>query len=267
MTKGLRTVRVRCLTLVVGLGLSALGCGSAARLEELQLQLSSVQQQLSELQAEAAAKSDVEQLADSLELEAERSAIAESAVKSALGRLEVELSQVAEHLDDRQYEAAEIQRGLADTRAEVQGLRIQVAELARQTAAPGPKILSSDPEELYRAASADFESGKYDLALLGFRQYVENFGSSDQADDALYWIGECYLSQQKYRQAIQEFNRVATLYPNSNRLATALLRKGFGYLALGETDQGRLALQGVVDTYPSSDEAILARAQLESLLG
>ena len=121
------------------------------------------------------------------------------------------------------------------------------------------------PEELYQAAYNDFLRGSFDLALLGFRQYVEAHPAAELADNALYWIGECYFSQRNFRQAIQEFSQVQTRYPGSERMASVLLRKGIAHLNLGESSQAMILLSDVVGRYPRSDEAILAREELEGI--
>jgi len=107
--------------------------------------------------------------------------------------------------------------------------------------------------------------GNYDLAILGFRQYLESFGGTDLADNASYWIGESYYRQKRFQDAIREFDAVVSQYPNSDKVASALLRKGYAYLELGEQSKGVVQLQNVIRRYPKSDEANLARQQLGSL--
>jgi len=85
------------------------------------------------------------------------------------------------------------------------------------------------------------------------------------ADNAAYWIGECYYRQQRYADAIREFDSVVEQYPNSDKVASAVLRKGYAHLQLGEQSKGVVQLQNVIRRYPKSDEANLARQQLKSL--
>ena len=81
--------------------------------------------------------------------------------------------------------------------------------------------------------------GNYDLAVLGFRQYLESFPDTELADNASYWIGESYYSQGKYQQAIREFDGILRRYPRSDKLASGLLKKGYAYLGARPAGAGR----------------------------
>jgi TolA-binding protein len=53
--------------------------------------------------------------------------------------------------------------------------------------------------EVYNMAYSDYRKGNFELAIDGFKMYREQFPESPLADNSLYWIGECYFSQRKYR--------------------------------------------------------------------
>ncbi len=78
------------------------------------------------------------------------------------------------------------------------------------------------PQELYNSAYSDYLKGNYDLAIEGFKLYRDQFGDSPLADNALYWIGECYFSQKNYEAAIAAFNEVILFYPKSDRVQAAI---------------------------------------------
>lgn len=63
---------------------------------------------------------------------------------------------------------------------------------------------------------------KWDEALLLFESVARNFPSSTQADNAVYWMGKIYLYKKEPELALEEFNRLLELYPKSER---ALLAK------------------------------------------
>jgi tol-pal system protein YbgF len=101
--------------------------------------------------------------------------------------------------------------------------------------------------------------------MLGFKQYLEAFPETDLADNAIYWVGECFYRQQKFNEAIAEYDRVLKQYPRSDKTASALLKKGFSLLELGQKKDGIAQLQSVAKTFPSSDEANLAKQRLQGL--
>jgi len=121
------------------------------------------------------------------------------------------------------------------------------------------------PEELYNTARADFLKGNYELAIEGFKQYIQVYPDSELADNTQYWIGECYYSQQKFSQAVQEFDKVINKYPTGDKVVSAHLKKAFAYFELNQIARGVIQLQQLIQEFPNSNEARIARERLESL--
>jgi len=134
-------------------------------------------------------------------------------------------------------------------------------------------------EEAYQAANLDFGRGRYTLAINGFRDFLRRFPDAPQAESAQYGIGESYYSlasaanaegqtdaaTRALEQAVQEFRKVITLYPRGTKVPTALYKEA---LALTELKQNALAqtrLQYLLDHFPQSEEAPLARERLATL--
>ena len=132
-----------------------------------------------------------------------------------------------------------------------------------RTADPVPG--GAPPEEIFNTAYADFTKGNYPLAILGFQEYLERFPDSAFADDALYWVGESYYSQGKYDDAIEAFGELTQRYPQGDKAPGAHLKRGFALLEINQTAQGVMQLNALMETYPHTDEARLARERLRSL--
>jgi len=130
-------------------------------------------------------------------------------------------------------------------------------------AAPSRALPSAD--DLYHTAYADFSKGNYALAISGFEEYATRYPDSDRADNALYWIGECYFSQGNHVVAVDSFDRMLERYPDSDRAAAANLKKGLAYLEQNQVRPAIIQLRFVVETFPESDEARVAGDKLASL--
>ena len=124
---------------------------------------------------------------------------------------------------------------------------------------------ATTPEALYRSAYEDYMRGNYDLAADGFGEYLRRYPNTELADNALYWIGECYDAQEESQQALDTFTKVLEDYPTSDKAAAAQLKKGLIYLKMGDQGQGVVNLQYVVYELPGNRVAELAREQLKSI--
>ncbi|MEJ2635506.1 MAG: tol-pal system protein YbgF [Calditrichia bacterium] len=122
-----------------------------------------------------------------------------------------------------------------------------------------------DARELYNNAYIDLTKGKYELSLLGFREYLKKFPDSELADNAQYWIAETFYAQGIYHVAFDEFKLVTTNYPGGTKVPAALLKMGYCSLKMGEKVKARNYFNQVVQQFPNSEESKLAKSQLEAL--
>jgi tol-pal system protein YbgF len=127
-----------------------------------------------------------------------------------------------------------------------------------------PEVFIS-PQQIYNTAYSDYLKGNYELAIEGFRQYIEKFRESPLADNAQYWIGECYFSQENYVQAIEEFNKLILSFPQGDKVPAAHLKKGYSYFALGEKEKGIAVLKLLISKFPESEEAKLAEQKIKEV--
>src|SRR5262245_58481020 len=121
------------------------------------------------------------------------------------------------------------------------------------------------PNRLFQTAMADYTSGKYSLAISGFQTLLSEYPKSEQADDALYYIGYSYAQDKKYAEAAKAFSDVIQTYPTGDKVAEAYVDLGAAQRALGQVDAARATWQTVIAKYPGSSSAIIAKQRLDGL--
>lgn len=130
---------------------------------------------------------------------------------------------------------------------------------------PGPPPSLPNPDSLYKSGLSDYAAGRYDLAIQEFQEYLQDYGDTDLASNAQFYVGDSYYIQKKYAEAIEQFNKCLERYPNGNKLAVAQLRKAYALIALGKTQAGERELRSLIRRFPTSHEADLARQRLKRL--
>jgi tol-pal system protein YbgF len=128
--------------------------------------------------------------------------------------------------------------------------------------AGGPAVPPPAPRELYSQAYADYARGNYDLAMQGFAEYLRAYPATDFADNAQYWIGECLYGKKLYAEAIDAWNTLLKDFPSSDKLPDARVKKGMALERLGRRSQALVEYRFVVDRYPTSQAARIARERL-----
>jgi len=136
-------------------------------------------------------------------------------------------------------------------------------------AAPGGGTTSPVPqvsaETLYQNAMRDQSSGKDDLALQEYTQYLTDYGSTTLAPSAQFHVAEIHLKQGKLDDALQEFDMVLEKYPDNAKTPDALYMKGATLVKMGKRTQGSKEYCELVKRFPSNDLAGKARTQVKSL--
>lgn len=126
-----------------------------------------------------------------------------------------------------------------------------------------------DYEEAFRV----YRLGDYEVAIDRFRAFLQNYPSSDYADNALFWMGECYVKLGDQERAVLTFQDVVKQYPSGNKVPDALYRQGMALMELGrKTGQedtyypaAREVFDRIVRDYPHSERVPEAKRQLEKL--
>jgi tol-pal system protein YbgF len=123
------------------------------------------------------------------------------------------------------------------------------------------------PEETYNMAYLDYAKGEFDLARREFEGFLVDHPSSELADNALYWIGECHVSLDDMESAMEAFERVVEEYPAGNKAPSALYKMGMLSVRAGRIDEAGGYFERITRAYPRSEESGLAMERLKSLRG
>ncbi len=121
------------------------------------------------------------------------------------------------------------------------------------------------PEELYRSAFADYRRGNYELAVIGFKAFLEQYPGYSTAGDAHYWLGECHYANGDFDQAIKSYDRVIQNYSQNSHVRGAYLKKGYAYIESNQVALGVVQLYHIIDNFPGTSEANLSQQRLEKM--
>ncbi len=253
-------------TAIAALAVTVLGCVSSSDLDSIQTQLEDIQLQVLQLQKQSPSKTELADLETAISEQLQALLASGADVRTDLAAVSKRIEQLEAKLEDAHFRLAQVSQQIAATNQELQAVR-NAAEEARARRAPAPSAVvnPTDPQALYDTAYNDYLQGNYDLAILGFRQYAETYRSTELADNATYWIGECYYRQGKFEKAIEQFDEVLARFERSDRIPSALLKKGYAYFELGQRAQGVVHLQSVIREHAGTDEASLASQRLREM--
>jgi TolA-binding protein len=135
------------------------------------------------------------------------------------------------------------------------------------TAQPSAPVGVS-PKSLFESAQSDYFAGQYDLAVVGFTEYIRSFPKSDMADDAQVLICNAYLTDGKYQKAVEACDVAIRTYPNGDKIPDAYYRKGVALQSLRDLAGAREAFEQAIKADPNGvngTAGTLAKQRLDQL--
>jgi TolA-binding protein len=131
-------------------------------------------------------------------------------------------------------------------------------------ASPGSSTVPA-AKPLYDGATADYTSGKADLAADEFAQFLRYYPDDPNAPAAQFYIGQIHSSQGKYDQAVKDFDAVLEQYPENKYTLDAYFLKGMALKVSGHRDAAATEFRALIKKYPRSDRATQAGEQLRAM--
>jgi len=263
--------------------------GASKEMMELQRDIAQLQDQVRTLQSAIDQKMATLQTLAQQTLDASTKANTNVSVLSAgvTSTLERELrtaltpvAGLAAKVDNTNNDVAEVRNQMADMNTKVNRMEQMLGEISNnlkvmQAAAVAPPPTASGPGQappppvdagaVFNTAVRDENSGKLDLAIQEYQDFIKFFPDNPNAARAQYNIGNSHYTKQQYDAAAQDFDAVITHYPEDSTLdPQAYFMKG---MALKNTNKTSAIAtwRALIAKYPHSDEAAKAKEQLRAL--
>lgn len=135
------------------------------------------------------------------------------------------------------------------------------------TASPHPTksaspVASPATKSDYDRALELIRSGRTNDARPLLKKFLTSFPKDRLRPNALYWLGETFYADKRYDEAILTFKEVAGKFPHHNKASASMLKIGYCYEQLNDAPNAQFYLQALIDEYPGSESAKLAKQRL-----
>jgi len=188
------------------------------------------------------------------------------ALSSQFGDHRIQLGRTLREMEDQLIRVQEL-AGLSQQ--ELAALRDQMDR--RPDPLLGARGPGSEPDrggeaqEIYDAAMAQYRRGSVTSAQFGLEEVVQRFPNHDLTPSARYYLADIMVQRDELEQAIEAFLDIPQFHPDAERVPYALYRVGLLYRELGQTSDARSYLERVVNTWPDSGAADMARRALDQM--
>jgi tol-pal system protein YbgF len=118
-----------------------------------------------------------------------------------------------------------------------------------------PSALDPQAKRAYAAALALVNGKHYPEALDAFAAFLMKWPDHPNADNAMYWRGECYFAQGDFTHAAEQFEGTVARFPLGNKAPDALLKLAMSDDKLGNHDAAQQAYDRLARDFPKSEAA------------
>ncbi len=230
------------------------GCATRRQVQELSLEVRAIRTDLASIRADNARldslfKSNIEQSR----------------------RLNADFAAYVSQLDDR-MQMVEARLQDAVTLINRATGAIESRALTRKQQSTSPDGDSADTtrvsgrincKKVFDNAYFDFARENFDMARKGFENYIKSCSKTALADNAQYWIGQCYYLEKNYALAQKEFEKLIKTYPSSEKQAAAKLKFGKSLYNQRYKTKAKSFFKEIIEQHPGTAEAQEAAQMLE----
>ncbi len=176
----------------------------------------------------------------------------------------------------RQEKDKALEEKIKGVEERLKGLEGKIGQLASKQlelegSIPGKEVsadvkgVSTRAGDLYKDAYETLQKGDGEGARRKFEAFLKQYPNTELSDNAQFWIGETYYLKKDYEKAVLEYEKVITKYPEGDKVPAALYKQALAFLELGDKTNARNLLKKVIERYPSSDQAQMAKKKLEAI--
>lgn len=131
--------------------------------------------------------------------------------------------------------------------------------------APESQPNIAEEQKIYQTAYQLIKEKKFSDAAETLQGMLKKYPGGQFAANAHYWLGELYGVMGQNDQALREFTTVIKQFQESSRVPDAEFKLGLIYSTQSRWADAKSAFKRVVNKYPNSTSARLAKEQLKEL--
>src|SRR5262249_30463678 len=155
-------------------------------------------------------------------------------------KLQTDLATMTGRVDDMQTSFASLNKSFTEYRAS-SDVKIEQAVNATTNAKQPP--IPEKPDDVFSEAQRRYDSKQWADARRLWDAFLSRFPSDARAPKAQYLIGESYLQEQRYANAIGAFTKVIDNFPKSEMVPDAMYKNGTAFYALKYCGDARIYFQ------------------------
>ena len=171
------------------------------------------------------------------------------------GELDRKVSEINSNLNENQFRLSRIDEQTAEFKKQLE------AKLVSDSISQNSR--NAEIEKLFQIAMSDFNAGRYEIAINGFKDLFTQFPESPFAADAEYWVAECNYAKKAYNAAEMDYISYIKKYPQGPKFCVSLYKLGLAYEKQNKAKSKTMVWKKAVEQCPDSPEIQVIRTHMK----
>ena len=255
--------------LACALLLSACGYAKEETVKAMQEDIAKLQQQLEMQEKKGAELRHATQEADAqLARLKQQGEEAQRAIKSVanmagdLDRLKADMAQAQGKLDENNTTLANLTKNFGESRAKFD---TQLEQLTNATTTAKSPPVPETPDAVFADAEKRVDAKQYADARRLLDAFGSRYAQDPRAAKAQLLIGDTYLDEKKFANAINAYTKVIDNFSKSDAVEPAMYKNGLAFYQLKYCSDARVYFQELMRRYPKSEFKNDVKTQLDKL--
>lgn len=176
------------------------------------------------------------------------------------------LNDLAGRVDEANHGIEELRKDVTQSRTEVYArldeLKRAQAAVAAQPPPPPPVAAPADKVAHFKQLEDAHTKKDWVMVRALAPEYLNRYPTDDKADDAIYYVGDADLLDNRPSSALGHFNRLLKLFPRSNVLNLTLFGMGEAYMLMHDCTNAKLAYDACEKRFSKEKVGADSRARL-----
>jgi len=162
------------------------------------------------------------------------------------GEIDRKVSSIDGNMSESQMRLSKIDEKTAEFQKRLE------ARIASDSAANNSRI--AEINKLLQIAMSDFNAGRYEIATSGFNDLISRFPDASQAQEALYWVAECFYARKLFPDAEKTYIQYVKQFPTGEKVCVSLYKLGMSYEKQQKTKSRDVVWKKLAEQCPDSQE-------------
>lgn len=170
------------------------------------------------------------------------------------GELDRKVSEINLNLNENQFRLSKIDAQTAEFRKQLE------AKLISDSISKNSR--NAEIEKLFQIAMSDFNAGRYDIAINGFKDLFVQFPESPLAAESEYWVAECNYAKKAYNEAETSYLSYIKKYPQGRKFCVSLYKLGLAYEKQDKAKSKNMVWKKALEQCPDSPEIQVIKSHM-----